>query len=154
VPVIIECPTCGANVRLRAEGFVDPHPGNRGQVCTFTRTAFSRGGSTKTAEERAEIARRAKEAINKRPAKTPAQPTEKTAAAKPKPKPARRECPRCGRRVGASAKTGDLAAHTRPDSARWCKGGAEPSDAQRHRAAPKRSVWTISGGLPTLGRRR
>lgn len=69
-----------------------------------------------------------------------------------KGKPPREVCKACLRAVSvrASSPTG-LQAHQRPNG-RWCGGGAKPSEAQRNGTAKGKSVHTVSGGLPGLGK--
>ncbi len=49
-----------------------------------------------------------------------------------------------------------LRAHRHATTGRWCSGGHAPTAAQKATAKGKKkgSVWTVSGGLPTHGRRR
>lgn len=76
--------------------------------------------------------------------------------APPRPPKRKIECPRCGV-VVVERGDGSLPAHQRP-SMRWCAEGARPTEAERLRAQAKRrrkgSVWSVGGGLPTLGKGR
>jgi len=67
------------------------------------------------------------------------------------------KCPRCGVTVTVRGEGEPLPAHQRP-SRLWCAEGVPPTEYQRAKARAKgrgkRSVWAVSGGLPTLGQGR
>lgn len=65
----------------------------------------------------------------------------------------RAECPRCGGAVRLGS-DGRISAHQLP-SKRWCSAGIDPTPAERAKTQGKRkrSIWTVSGGLPTHGKR-
>jgi len=114
--------------------------------CSFVRTAHSAGKSATnpTSEKRA---KRLDPPVSK---PQPAPPKTRTKTVKTVKGV---ECPVCGRTVPLSGRI-DLQAHKKATTGRWCKGGKTPTDAEKRKAAGKRSVWTVSGGLPGLGRRR
>lgn len=86
-----------------------------------------------------------------------AQPPIRLTVEKPARAPKRNmKCPRCG--VSVTVRGDDpIPAHQRPSS-RWCAEGLKPTELQRIRAQGKRrrkgSVWSVGGGLPTLGQGR
>jgi hypothetical protein len=162
--VLIKCPTCGAQVTVIRDGYVIAHPA--GTVpCTFVRTANSPGASTPKVQPR-----EAADAAATRAARVAAKEAElskkvsdrlerKEIAARRKAitvaASIRHEC-RCGYRSSEIPdEKGRVRAHLRSDSNRWCSGGRTPTDAERKKAKKlqRGSVWTVSGGLPTLGRR-
>jgi len=151
MPVIIKCPTCGASVRILPQGFVQEH-GPVGHRCSFVRTAHSSGADTSltpTAKHAKRMAVKAREAAEQK-AKRERRAVQSMRV--PKPKKPSVECSVCGRKVQLSGV--DLQAHQKLTTGRWCKGGKTPTEAQKNKARGKRSVWTVSGGLPGLGRRR
>lgn len=81
-------------------------------------------------------------------------PVMQARADEPPKEPRRRvECPRCGVVVTVRG-DGPLPAHQRP-SFRWCAEGLAPTEAERAKAKGRRrkgSVWSVGGGLPTLGK--
>ena len=136
MPVTISCPTCGSPVRLLRDGFVQIHPGVAGRACTFVRTAHSAGVAPKVT-----------------PAATIAKPPKMKQAALVKVAKIRVTCAVCGTGSMRNADvTGPLMAHMTPETNRWCPGGIEPT-AKQKKAFRKPRGWTVSGGLPTLGRR-
>lgn len=136
MPVTIICPTCGSLVRLLRDGFVHVHPGVAGIPCSFVRTAHSDGAAPKGT-----------------PATKVAKPTKRNPAAAVKVAKIRVTCAKCGIGYARNVNvTGPLMAHMTPETKRWCPGGLEPT-AKQIKAFRKPRGWTVSGGLPTLGRR-
>ena len=139
--VQIRCPERLAEVRVRRDGFVDSHSDGEG-ACPFVRTARS---GTKpvprrlSPNERAELNRK-KSLFSKESRRRRKVIEQQTAVKK------RERCKVCGRQVGSNAKDG-ISGHTNRQTGDWCKGGSEAS----HRSSP--NAWTVSGGLPGLGRR-
>jgi hypothetical protein len=140
--VQIRCPECLAEVRVRRDGFVDSHPDGEG-TCPFVRTARS---GTKpvprrlSPKEQAELNRK-KSVLAAEESRRARKVIEQQTAIKKS-----EMCTVCGRNVGSNAKDG-ISGHTNRQTGDWCKGGSEAS----RRSSP--NVWTVSGGLPGLGRR-
>ena len=156
MPILIDCPTCHQQVTVRSGGQVDRHMAGT-RVCTFTKTASSdsRPKQVFSDSDRRKAAARAlmaEQEQERQVARAEARARKQARRAEREPKPARVtvECPRCKQMV-TEKDGGVLAAHQRP-SDRWCGGGVQPTPGQRKKAAKRRSVWTTSGGLPTLGR--
>jgi hypothetical protein len=156
MPVLITCPTCGTEVQLLAHGFVQMHGGS--SPCSFVRTPFTnaRGGKT----SRATVEKRAAAKAEKAAAAAELQANlvaAKAAKAKQQLENPRVLCAKCESKVHLVDGSTMLYAHLRSDSNRWCSGGVAPTDAERKKELKgkrKKSVWAVSGGLPTLGRRR
>lgn len=73
--------------------------------------------------------------------------------ASPRPAKVKLACPRCGV-VVVKVGDGPLPAHQRP-TYRWCAEGKAPTEAEKFKAKGRRkkgSVWSVGGGLPTLGK--
>lgn len=171
--VIIRCPLCAADVQLLPGGFVKEHGGDT--PCRFVRTANNvYGGSGRAARSLADIAVAEAKAAEKAVAWQIAQERAKEKRIRDEESREQREirklkqiaaarlrnplvqCPKCDSKVKQTAAPGKLNPHLRSDSNRWCSGGIKPTAAERKAALkgkPKRSVWSASGGLPTLGRR-
>ncbi len=149
MPVMITCPTCKGTVRLLRGGAVAMHFDNEGDLCPFTQTARSaerKAPKRYTPEQRAEILGREKKRV---PGEKPSKARQPADEGRPKV-----ECSKCQQVVRLAKKAdGTLEAHRR-QSGRWCTGGAAPSEKQMKAVGRGRSVWTVSGGLPTLGKRR
>jgi len=137
------------------------HFDHEGDLCPFVRTAHSPGGKSLSIEER-DRRRETQKALR---AKLLAEKEAAAALERERKRARQREfirqenamttnCPVCGEKVKWVRNRGELSAHQKPDSRRWCKGGVEPTERQRAQSRKHRSVWTISGGLPTLGKRR
>lgn len=142
--LVIDCPTCRCKARVVTDGYVNMHFDSEGDLCPFRRTAHAGGGGgiKRTPQPNTAAAVQAQETPQRRTKKSqpPATPNSR--------------CLRCGNLAPTGpAYAGRLAAHTRP-SGHWCRGGVPPTEQQRKKNRPKRSVWTVSGGLPTLGRRK
>jgi hypothetical protein len=144
--ILISCPTCRQHVTVIADGFVREHLVN-GTLCSFTRTSrtTTQPMPQLTADEKkaAEAAKRRKRVIRKE------QKAMEAVRNPPPNKPVLYICGICGRKV--TGKPDQLAAHGNPETNRWCKGGATPKKPKGGKA--KRSVWTVAGGLPGLGKR-
>jgi hypothetical protein len=161
---MISCPTCQASVRLLVGGRVATHGS---PTCPFRRTAGvgalkakpawtvdqqanadargarrrAPGATEKSLKVEAKLARQAEAKLNPAEAKLP------------KPPAPRVVCPVCKESLKSGAKTlTGIPAHHKASTSRWCSGGREPNAKQRGKI--HRSVWSVSGGLPTLGRRR
>ena len=166
--VQIKCPTCGGRVTIIRDGYVAAHKSGLGP-CTFTRTAHStprsgvrgaRGASSVSRQHSAQSMAKRVAAV----AQEAAEVAQKAADRKERKRSAlerkaaqtriRYVCP-CGiASYQIPNEKGLIRAHLRADSNRWCRGGEKPTEAERKKVKPKKkgSVWTVSGGLPTLGR--
>jgi hypothetical protein len=158
VPVTIKCPTCLGPAVVITAGRVRMHFDADGDLCTFTRTASSPGGKPISDEERR--ARKDAQALVKARVRLRNEAADAARKAEQQARRAAKEararanaavCPVCG--SGVQWVGADLTAHQKPTSGRWCKGGKDPTGAERARARKSRSVWTVSGGLPSLGKR-
>jgi hypothetical protein len=165
------CPECGNTARIVAGGFVEAHEATAGKLCAFTRTARS-GTRTPSAaltpaqeakleRQRAELTR----LTNRKAANETISSKTKSAALTTPPAPPKEptktqrpsffiECAKCRVTVKVRSEThsGRLPAHQR-SSGRWCSAGAEPTEGQKKRSGARRSVHTVTGGLPGLGKR-
>lgn len=148
MPMKLHCPVCRTEVTLLRDGYVTAHRNADGEPCPFKRTARSGPAyrQKRSAPERESlVAAREEKAATKNAAQ--ARATSKKTQSK------KLACLACGALVkGSAASPTGIAAHTRA-SGRWCRGGGAPTQAQRNQAAKGTSVRTVSGGLPTLGRR-
>lgn len=153
--VTITCPTCKAQVTLVTNGVVRAHGDPR---CSFTKTPGNKAsGGVKKVLTGAELELSQQQKAESRARRTAAAAANPKLAKKPKAQkngPAKVICTHCGGRTALVSMKRDLGlkAHLRP-SGRWCSAGVPPTDGQRAKARRKRSVWTTSGGLPTLGGR-
>lgn len=126
-----------------------------GAACTFTRTAHSEGAPSRAPGEREalNLARRAARVEADVSAEIAGE--KKTLRAQAAAKKVKVPCEVCGLKMSSTIVTGTrIGAHQNPQTNRWCRGGVQPTDAQRTKAKTRRSVWAVSGGLPTLGRGR
>lgn len=146
--VFITCPKCQANVRLLAHGFVAPHDSTEDRQCNFKRTAHSgmRPVSARLTEaQRSELDRKKADYKAAERAKRDRQ-SQQLAQNK------RREvCGKCNKQVQAVSL--GLAAHLSPSGKRWCQGGVPPTARQQQARYMGKSVRTVPGGLPGLGKR-
>jgi hypothetical protein len=159
--LLITCPECKSEARLVALGRVVEHTRPEGTICVFVQTpgntlkgdGASSAGITahdleKLDERRANLLAYQ---VAKREKHERAKVNAENAKAKERAKNKKHECPVCLGWVAARP-SGELAAHIKPTSGRWCGGGEKPSESQRNKAAKGKSPWTSSGGLPSLGK--
>jgi hypothetical protein len=154
--VEFDCPECGRRARIVTGGYVEAHEASAGVVCSFTRTARSGERPTFVEPTPETVARIAALREQREAAKLERAERRRRAQAKEPGSTSPRGkmvCPRCDALVARSqASSTRLVAHKRP-SGHWCKGGAEPTAKQRAKTQKRRSVRTVSGGLPSLGKR-
>ncbi|THG33257.1 hypothetical protein [Naasia lichenicola] len=136
MPVLITCPTCGAEVRLLPDGHVKVHRIG-GALCSFVRTASS--ASVGQENPFADPVKR--QALQERRALLKVQ----EAAAKEREKRSKEL-----RKKRAQA---DKALRDKLQLKQKIDGLTRTDRRKRKKTKGGGSVWTISGGLPSLGKR-
>lgn len=150
MPVVITCPRCKRQARVIAGGRVAFHFDSEGNQCDFVRTARSSGGGGRKPKSIApERLPKVVAAVEQELARKKGRTGQRGGQGR-----GRLSCPKCEQHVKRIGDSDRLGAHRNPRSNRWCSAGEEPTDKQRRQGLKRRSVWTVSGGLPTLGRRR